>query len=262
MSLPSSPQGKWLRRSGLVATGAAALTALFATGCARHRAEPQPDASSNAGADDWLKTEREVPPSNDLRALINRFEDGRDGPTRQWTLAAIAKLGEPAAVVWLARLAVRDKRVDRWAEDALADIRNRHAGLELGDVATSSGPPRVRAAAIRAIAASGDLPQAAQLSALLADRNQPLLVRESSASSLGLMRRPAAIPALATALEGALADTKMTGQQFRVTIVQALGRIGTAPAHEILERHARRDLSPTERAIVEGTIADIERASH
>jgi HEAT repeat protein len=172
---------------------------------------------------------------------------------------AAARMGEPAAVVWLARIAAGDRRFGRWAEDALAQITNQHAGLELGDVATSEGPPRVRAAAIRALAASGDLPQAAQLGALCADVHQPLQVREAAAMTLGLMGRPGAVPALASALEIALADTRLTGQQLRVTILQALGRIATPEARAVIEAHAKRDLSTTERAVVDGALRSAVR---
>jgi len=233
-------------------------------GCSKKRgvSEGRPATKALAGADraarplppDWLKTERELPASPELTKLIAKFDADPDDKSRQWTLAAMGQLGEPAAVVWLARLAASDDRLNRWAEDALAAIKNRHSGLELGDVATSEGPPRVRAAAIRALAASGDLPQAAQLSALVANPDQPLLVRQACAITLGALGRPSAVPALETALNGALADSKMTGQQFRVTLIQALGRIGTEDAQRVLRTHARRDLSPTEHRIVEGAL--------
>ena len=229
--------------------------------CVKKRSAPGPTASaegpSAAGQPlppDWLKTEREVPATSGLTTLIARFDANRDDKSRQWTLAAMGQLGEPAAVVWLARLAASDDRMNRWAEDALASIKNRHSGLELGDVATSNGPPRVRVAAIRALAASGDLPQQAQLAALVANPDQPLLVREACALTLGALGRPGAVPALETALTGALGDTKMTGQQFRVTLIQALGRIGTDAAKDVLRAHAKRELSPVERRILEGAL--------
>ena len=254
--------------SGCVTLIAVLLVAGLASGCNKKRAagDARPEAKAIPGAErapsvaarplppDWLKTEREFPASRDLTKLIAKYDANPDDKSRQWTLAAMGQLGEPAAVVWLAQLAASDDRLNRWAEDALASIKNRHSGLELGDVATSDGPPRVRAAAIRALAASGDLAQAAQLSALVANPDQPLLVRQASAITLGALGRPAAIPALETALNGALADSKMTGQQFRVTLIQALGRIGTEEARLVLRAHAKRDLSPTERRIVEGAL--------
>jgi len=244
----------------LIWTGVA-IVALVDPACVKKREEPQPNASAAnpvAGArplpPDWLKTERDVPATADLTKLIARFDTNPDDKSRQWALAAMGQLGEPAAVVWLAQLAASDNRLNRWAEDALAAIKNRHSGLELGDVATSNGPPRVRAAAIRALAASGDSAQAAQLSALVANADQPLMVREACALTLGALGRPGAVPALETALTGAVSDTKMTGQQFRVTLIQGLGRIGTEDAQRALRMHAKRDLSATERRIVEGAL--------
>ena len=78
--------------------------------------------------------------------------------------------------------------------------------------------------------------------------------------ALGALGRPSAIPALETALTGALADTKMTGQQFRVTLIQALGRIGTDDARRVLRTHAKRDLSETERRVLEGSVEPVSPA--
>lgn len=260
--VPPVPRVRGVSRALALALVAPSLGLLGDLGCARKREAPAPAAPAakssapNPGRlpADWLKTEREVPPTAELAKLMARFEADKDDKSRQWILAAVAHLGEPAAVVWLARLAASNQRLDRWAEDALASVKNRHAGLELGDIATSDGPPRVRAAAIQALGASGDLPQAAQLSALVANPQQPLVVRQACASTLGAMGRPGAVPALATALAGAVGDAKMTGQQFRVTLIQALGRIGNDGAREVLQAHARRELSPTERRIVEGAL--------
>jgi len=269
---PISPRSGPLPQRGRLPSGVVpvvvVLVACAVVGCGKKREarEGRPEAKAPAGADRtpgaaarplppaWLKTEREVPASPELTQLIAKFEANPDDKSRQWTLAAMGHLGEPAATVWLAQLAASDDRLNRWAEDALASIKNRHAGLELGDVATSDGPPRVRAAAIRALAASGDLAQAAQLSALVANPDQPLLVRQACAITLGALGRPGAVPALETALTGAASDTKMTDQQFRVTLIQALGRIGTEDARRILQTHAKRDLSPIERRIVEGAL--------
>jgi HEAT repeat protein len=271
---PLPPRGRRLSNGAVIVFLVVVLLLAAGSGiaCSQKR-EGRPETKTPVGADraragvgrplppDWLKTEREFPASPELTKLIAKFEANPDDKSRQWTLAAMGQLGEPAAVVWLARLAASDDRLNRWAEDALASIKNRHSGLELGDVATSEGPPRVRAAAIRALAASGDLAQAAQLSALVANPDQPLLVRQACAIALGALGRPSAVPALETALTGALADSKMSGQQFRVTLIQALGRIGTEGARGVLRTHAKRDLSPTERRIVEGALEPSAPAS-
>lgn len=118
----------------------------------------------------------------------------------------------------------------------------------------SSGPAPVRVAAIAALVATGDLAQSAQLSSLVADTNQPFVVRQAAANTLGQMRRAGAIPALASVLETAQGDASREGQQLRIAAVQALGLIATPEAHAALEAHAKQNLSPAERAVVDGAL--------
>jgi len=202
----------------------------------------------------WLATERAVAPSNMLKDLQARYQAAPDDKTRTFSIVGAAKLGEPAAVVWLAELAAKEERPGGPATRALAQITNRDSNLELGDVATSDGPAPVRAAAIAALVATGDLAQAVQLSALVADTNQPFLVRQAAANALGQMKRPGAVPALASTLEGLQSNGSREGQQLRIAIVQALGLIGTAEAKTALESHAKANLSPSERATVEAAL--------
>lgn len=241
--------------------GAVITGALLVCGALLRRgAQPVPKPTTPAKASgapargNWLVTERAVEPSPLLKDLQARYHAATDDKTRTFSVQGAAKLGEPAAVVWLAQLAAKEDRPGGPATHALGQITNRDSNLELGDVATSDGPAPVRAAAIAALVATGDLAQAAQLSALVADGNQPLPVRQAAANALGQMRRPAAVPALATALEGVQSDGSRQGQQLRVAIVQALGLIGTPEARTALETHGKVDLSPPERAAVDAAL--------
>jgi hypothetical protein len=256
---PAAPKRR--RVSGVLAAGVLAAGALILTVVAvglplllRRQPIAAPFAAGPSG--DWLTSERKLSPSEGLKKLQARFDSATNDDGRHWALVATSKQGEPAAVLWLARLAAQDPRVGRWAEDALAHVTNRRSGLELGDIATSQGPPRVRAAAIRALGASGELPQSAQLSALIATPTEPAMVRQAAATALGLMAQPGAVPALISALQGAVGDTSHDGQELRVLIVQALARLGTSQARTAIEAHAQRQaLAPTERAVVDSALA-------
>jgi HEAT repeat protein len=255
---PAAPKRR--RVSGVLAAGVLAAGAVMlivvAVGRAlllRRQPITVPTAAGPSG--DWLTSERKLSPSAELKKLQARFESAPDDDRRHWTLVATSKQGEPAAVMWLARLAAQDPRVGRWAEDALAHVANPRSGLELGDIATSKGPPRVRAAAIRALGASGELPQAAQLSALVTTPTEPPLVRQAAATALGLMGQAMAVPALTSALQGSVGDTTHDGQELRVLIVQALARLGPAGARTAIEAHGKATLAPTERAVVDSALA-------
>jgi|GEM_PF-5901412 len=251
-----SPLKSWI-------LGAAVIAALLACGLLLHRggrpdAPPRPQAARPVGGppmkSHWLVTERAVQPSPALKELQARYQAAPDDKTRTFNILAAAKLGEPAAVIWLAELAAREARPGGTATRALGQITNRDSNLELGDVATSDGPAPVRVAAIVALVATGDLAQAAQLSALVADGNQPFSVRQAAANTLGQMRRPGAVPALATVLEDAADGDAREGQQLRIAAAQALGLIGTAEARAALEAHAKGDLAAPERAAVEAAL--------
>lgn len=240
-----------------VMTGVAILLLLGGGLCWRHRQTQRqgPVAGGPSEGVAWLRTERKVDATDTLKTLQATFRDTPEASQRRWTLMAAAKLGEPAAVVWLAEVASGSSEVKSAAVDALAKVANPKSGLELGDIATSDGPVMIRLAAIRALVPSGDLPQAVQLTSLVADPKQPLPVRQQSAQTLGLLRRPGAIEGLGAALEESAADTTPAGQQFRITIVLALGRIGTPAGRAVLEQHAKRELP--ERNLTEHTYRSI-----
>jgi len=249
-----SPLKNWL-------LGAVVLAALLVCGVLLRRGErsaARPAAPGQAGGaparGHWLVTERAVEPSSALKELQARYQAAPDDQARAFSVVAAAKLGEPAAVVWLAELAAKENRPGGSATRALGQITNRDSNLELGDVATSDGPAAVRVAAITALVATGDLAQAAQLSALVADANQPFAVRQAAANTLGQMRRPGAVPALVSVLEGAPGDSSREGQQLRIAAAQALGLIGTAEARTALETHAKGNLAPPERDAVEAAL--------
>ena len=241
--------------------GAVVAGALLVCGLLLRRGEAPPDAGARTdaggagGGAHWLVTARQVDASAALQELQARYLAARDDGARMFALQAAAKLGEPAAVVWLAQLAAKENRAGAPATRALGPITNRASNLALGDVATSAGPVPVRVAAIAALVATGDLAQAAQLSALVADGNQPFLVRQAAANTLGQMRRPGAVPALASTLEALQNDESREGQQLRLAAVQALGLIGTAEARTALEAHAKDSVPPAERAALDAALA-------
>ena len=250
---PAAPN----RRAVSDVTVAAVILVLAALGGAlllRHFKAPTPPKPAAALPENWLISERQIEPTAAFKAVRARFDTATDDQGRQWALMAAAKLGEPAAVLWLAQVAATDKNFGRWAEDALARITSHQADLELGDVATSKGPPRVRVAAIRALAMTGSLPQAAQLTAVVATSSEPIAVRQAAAMALGMMGRSESVQALASALDGALVDSTHDGQQLRVIIIQALARIATSDARAVIESHAKRQLAPAERAVVDGAL--------
>jgi len=211
--------------------------------------------------DAWLALGRASEASGPLKALQAKFREtptpGTSPPgtpedqTRALTLVAAAKLGEPAAAVWLAEVGAADPRMGAQAIRALGQITNRSAAPELGDIATSQGPAAVRAGAIRALAAAGDLAQAVQLGSLVADESQPSAVRQAAAIALGQMRRPGSAPPLAAALEGLATATSREAVQLRLSIVQALGLIDTTEARVALDAHATRSVPPSERAALD-----------
>jgi len=252
------PAGTPLKSWVLGAIVAAALLVCGVLVFRGARPVPAPTAPPDAGGarvkGSWLVTERAVEPSSALKELQARYQAATDDKARAFNILGAAKLGEPAAVVWLAGLAAKENRAGGAATRALGQITNRDANLELGDVATSQGPVPVRVAAIVALVATGDLAQAAQLSALVADGNQPFPVRQAAANTLGQMRRPGAVPALVAALEPQAGDASRDAQQLRIAAVQALGLIGTAEARTALQTHAQGNLAPPERAAVEAAL--------
>jgi hypothetical protein len=62
------------------------------------------------------------------------------------------------------------------------------------------------------------------------------------------------VPALATALDGAAADPSREAEQLRISLVLALGHIGTPEARASLELHAKGNLSPAERRLTENLL--------
>src|SRR3569832_931664 len=99
-----------------------------------------PARTSGAGPrKHWLVTERDVAASPALKDLQARHQAATDDETRTFSVQGAAKLGEPAAVIWLAELAAKENRPGGPATRALGQITNRDSNLELGDVATSDG---------------------------------------------------------------------------------------------------------------------------
>ena len=113
----------------------------------------------------------------------------------------------------------------------------------------------VRANAARALAKSCGAAQVETLVALASGDTQPLRVRQEAALALGAIRDPAAVPALVQALQRAEPDGSRDGEQLRISIVQALGALGTTEARAALSAHSQRPLSTTEAAFTASELA-------
>ncbi len=109
----------------------------------------------------------------------------------------------------------------------------------------------VRANAARALGAAGTGEQAPDLAKLVGDTAQPLRVRQEAALALGKIADPAVAPALAAALDQAAGDPAQDAVQLRISIIQALGGIGSVPAREALLRHEKRPLTEVERVFTQ-----------
>ncbi len=246
---------------GAVVVASLAVCAVVLWRSAPSRSPSSHPARLDGRREAWLTLGRTSEASGPLKVLQAKFRETPqpstspqgipEDQTRALTLVAAAKLGEPAAAVWLAQVGAADPRMGPQAIRALGQITNRGAAPELGDIATSQGPPAVRAGAIRALAAAGDLAQAVQLGSLVADESQPSAVRQAAAMALGQMRRPGSAPPLAAALEGLATATSREALQLRLSIIQALGLIDTTEARVALDAHAARSLPPSERAALD-----------
>jgi HEAT repeat protein len=125
------------------------------------------------------------------------------------------------------------------------------AAPALAELLASSAPVIVRANAARALGAAGTAEQAPDLAKLVGDSGQPLRVRQEAALALGKIGDPAVVATLAAALDQAAGDPAQDAVQLRISIVQALGGIGTGPAREALQRHQKRELTEVERVFTQ-----------
>lgn len=169
---------------------------------------------------------------------------------RERLLREAATLGTPDAARWLADVAATDEPLAAHAGAALGSIADPRAAAELAQVASSNAPVLVRANAVRALGRSGSPEQTEALTDLVRRPDQPLRVRQEAALALGALGDPSAVPALVAALDAVAADTSPEGEQLRISLVQALGRIPSEAARKFLARHAGRPLSARERAFV------------
>jgi HEAT repeat protein len=137
------------------------------------------------------------------------------------------------------------------AAAALGRITDVNAAPALHALAIDNQQPvLVRANAIRALASCADATQARSLVTLAVDTAQPLRIRQEAALALRTRGASDDVDALASALDRAAADPSPDAEQIRISLVQALRAIGSAPARAAIARHAARHLSVTEQAFV------------
>lgn len=189
-----------------------------------------------------------------LAVLEAAYRDAPDAVVRERTLAAAALLGTPEAAAWLATVAESDARLGAHAGAALGTMTDPRAVPELRRLA-SGGPVIVRANAIRALGATGDRESADVLGVLVADASQPLRVRQEAALAVGRLGDASIVDRLVAALESASNESTPDAEQFRISLIQALGDVATPGARAALATHARRRLSTVERAFTERALA-------
>jgi HEAT repeat protein len=132
------------------------------------------------------------------------------------------------------------------AATALATVSDRGAAAELSDIAFGTAPVLVRANAVRALGRSGSADDARALVVMVGDKSQPFRMRQEAALALGQIGSRAVVPALVSALEVLARDA--SGEQLRISVIQALGQLGSGEAHAFLAQYLKGPLSPAEHA--------------
>ena len=185
-----------------------------------------------------------------LAQLIGRYARSTDGAERERLLGAVARVGDGAAVGWLAEVAVGDERLGAHAAQALGSVEDRRAAPALATLLRQPGPVHLRANAARALARAGSGAQAPLLLARVADGREPLRVRQEAALALSRVGHAQQVAPLARLLSQLGPRRDPEAAQLRLSLVQALGGIGGGAARKALLRHARRPLAEAERAFV------------
>jgi len=178
-----------------------------------------------------------------------------DRPVGREAIERARSVGDAAAVRWLAELAAGDSQVGAVAGAALGGIASPGAAATLAELAAADGPVIVRANAARALGRSGGAEQVGTLATIAAGDGEPLRVRQEASLALGQIGDGTATPALAAALVRAETDLSAEGEQLRISLVQALGALGTPAARSALVRHVEQTLSPTERAFTQRALS-------
>ncbi len=175
---------------------------------------------------------------------LNRFAYGglpAECAYLEFSITALARLNDPAAVPVLERLAGADDSEIRWrALDALIRLQSK-ASRNLFTANLENPNPDVRSYAARGLGITRDPSLAIPLLPLLPPRSGqtgesiPLSVRFAALEALGELKNPAAIPSIKAALAAEPIDSAHPDQQnFAVQAAAAMGTIGAGDAEAVL----------------------------
>jgi HEAT repeat protein len=246
-------------RIGVVALILLALAALVVVGSKAHRKGPGVIAQQTASEEGkpWEgAAKRGAPPGGSLAAQAAAeprkaaAAGATDDMARERAFQSAAQVGSADAIAWLADMAATDEPSATRAAAALGSVANKDAADQLEQLARSDARPLVRANAIHALARSGGPDNAAYLSQVVTDTRQVLRLRQEAALTLAAIGDASVAPALAAALGAATHDRGGDSEQLRISIVQALGAIGSPEALASLKQYATGTLSKDERAFV------------
>lgn len=239
---------------------------------------------SRSSAPDWTKPEtvaalpqdrlraalKDAPDAQSKRRIVQRLGAGPDGlarlkdvwaehadeDVRDEVIVVTERLGTPEAARWLAELAGQDEALGGRAGAALGRLQGKDTAPVLAEVAASHAPTLPRANAVQALGASGSKEHAGLLAALVADGTQPLRVRQEAALALGNVGGSEQVATLASVLEELAAQRTPDAEQLRISLIQGLGGIHAPEARAALEKHAARELSPSERAFLSQALGE------
>lgn len=258
------------KKTTLLLVGAALLVGgavLFST-----RGASGPDGTKPVAArsdDKALEALNSAPDATSRRRLVRRLGEGpgalerlkaawagsADEDVRDEVLEVTRRLGTPEAARWLAELAGSDEALAGRAGAALGRLEGEGAAAVLAEVAASKAPALARANAVLALGESGARAHAGLLAALVADREQPLRVRQEAALGLAKLGGAEQVPTLASVLEELAAERTPEAEQLRISVIQGLGGIQAPEARAALEAHGARELSAAERAFLTGALS-------
>ena len=215
----------------------------------------QREAAVRRGAIDELAA------TQGIEGLKKAWAQSSDAADREQMLIAAAKLGHADAVVWIAEIASTDPKLGARAGAALGSVASPAAADELVRLASTKGEVIVRANAARALARSGSTTHASTLTKLAVADDQPQRVRQEAALAIGQIGDREQARAIAAALLAQADRGGVEAEQLRISLIQALGRLGGVPAIGALETHAKRQLSTNEQTFVRHALKAARSAS-
>ena len=175
---------------------------------------------------------------------------------RERAFQEAARTASLESIAWLAKAASENDPSATRAAAALGSVAKREAADQLEELAGSDAPILVRANAIRALAHSGGPDNVDLLCQVAEDLHEPLRLRQEASLALAALGDPAAVPRLTGALASAPRGRDDGAEQLRISLVQALGFIGSPAALAYLRNYAAGDLSRDERAFVAKYVAE------